>query len=73
MEGTCREAHVGPGWTLLVPVIAVLVDGGHRRAQTPATLGLSLQALQEGGSWDRCAGQLKAAPVNSLTARWPDV
>lgn len=42
------EAHVGPGWTLLVPVITVLVDGGPvESADARHSRPVSAQALQE--------------------------
>lgn len=81
MEGTCRMAHAGPCWTPLVPVTAVMADGGHRRAQTPATAARSSRSASAGFP-SRAArgivalgllhqepqpGQLKAAPVNSLS------
>lgn len=74
-------AHAGPCWTPLVPVTAVMADGGHRRAQTPATDARSSRSASAGFP-SRAArgivalgllhqepqpGQLKAAPVNSLS------
>lgn len=50
VEGTCRVAHAGPCWTLLVPVTAVMADGGHRGAQTPATAARHSRSVSAGSS-----------------------
>ena len=58
MEGTCHVAHAGPCWTLLVPVTSVMADGGHRRAQTPATAARHSRSVSQAPPRGRFVGSL---------------